>query len=353
MSTGPNEKGTTQDERGTSTSERGTSTAQHRTSLQRLEELDAKPTTSWAIASLANPEVGFKIFAAGTGVFHLLNRESWRAHLLFAPGAGIGVGLPIGKMGKHDVELPSPSFGFDVSYVAFETPRPLAFADFDHMSFRLTVGQIGLIWGYSLTYLTLWKGLAYFGEKIAYVSFEEGAFMLPGGNILHGATILARGSGEVLGKPGVPRIIAPIEDGYLPERLSYIKQDAHEGPAINLPGDMLFDFDSSKLRENNLPELIYLADLLHTRRTYPVIVEGHTDSIGGVKYNRQLSMRRADSVRNWLIARKVYGAKDFQLKAYGETNPIAPNKLPDGSDNPAGRAKNRRVTVRATWTFVR
>jgi len=75
-----------------------------------------------------------------------------------------------------------------------------------------------------------------------------------------------------------------------------------------------------------------------------VIIEiiGHTDSQGSAKYNKTLSEKRAQSVKEKLIS---YGASAKQIKTSGKglTLPIAINKNTDGSDNPVGRAFNRRA----------
>lgn len=73
-------------------------------------------------------------------------------------------------------------------------------------------------------------------------------------------------------------------------------------------------------------------------------IDGHTDSRGGDDYNMVLSQRRADSVKNWLVAAGAVGGVLF-AKGLGESKPIALNENPDGTDNPEGRQKNRRVEI--------
>lgn len=70
-----------------------------------------------------------------------------------------------------------------------------------------------------------------------------------------------------------------------------------------------------------------------------VLLAGYTDSVGSADYNRGLSQRRADAVRDFLISRGVDPAQ-LQTRGFGETHPIAPNTTP------AGRATNRRVELR-------
>ena len=73
-------------------------------------------------------------------------------------------------------------------------------------------------------------------------------------------------------------------------------------------------------------------------------VEGHTDSIGSDAYNQKLSERRAENVASALESGGV-SAEKVTAKGYGKRYPVAPNSNPDGTDNAAGRAKNRRVEV--------
>ena len=78
-----------------------------------------------------------------------------------------------------------------------------------------------------------------------------------------------------------------------------------------------------------------------------VALSGHSDSRGSDGDNRVASRRRAERVRDYLMEKGV-AADRITLVALGETRPIAPNAKEDGSDDPEGRAKNRRVEVRVT-----
>jgi outer membrane protein OmpA-like peptidoglycan-associated protein len=73
-----------------------------------------------------------------------------------------------------------------------------------------------------------------------------------------------------------------------------------------------------------------------------VVLEGYADYIGTQAYNLALSRRRAETVARELIGQGVRRDR-LSIEAYGESRPIAPNKNRDGTDNPAGRARNRRV----------
>ncbi|BBF68242.1 MAG: hypothetical protein C0494_17435 [Sphingobium sp.] len=76
----------------------------------------------------------------------------------------------------------------------------------------------------------------------------------------------------------------------------------------------------------------------------PIILRGHSDSRGADGDNKVASRIRAEKVRDYLVDKGVDKAR-ITLIALGEARPIAPNAKEDGSDDPDGRAKNRRVEV--------
>ena len=78
---------------------------------------------------------------------------------------------------------------------------------------------------------------------------------------------------------------------------------------------------------------------------WPVVLAGHTDSVGNDQANMRASRARAEAVAAWLVERGVDDDR-IEVIAFGEQNPIAPNALPDGSPNEKGRRTNRRVEIR-------
>jgi outer membrane protein OmpA-like peptidoglycan-associated protein len=114
---------------------------------------------------------------------------------------------------------------------------------------------------------------------------------------------------------------------------------------VDLAADVLFAFDSDKLTPAAQADLQDTAKLIRERAKGPVRVEGHTDAIGSQAYNLGLSERRARAVRDALAQLLNDKPTQLSVKGFGASKPIAPNKNPDGSDNPKGRARNRRVTV--------
>ncbi len=110
---------------------------------------------------------------------------------------------------------------------------------------------------------------------------------------------------------------------------------------VSLSGDVLFDFDKSDIRADARPVLSKLASVLQAMPEVPVTIIGHTDAKGDDDYNQRLSQDRAASVEAWLADLGV--ASPFTAEGKGESAPVAPNTREDGSDNPEGRQKNRRV----------
>jgi outer membrane protein OmpA-like peptidoglycan-associated protein len=114
---------------------------------------------------------------------------------------------------------------------------------------------------------------------------------------------------------------------------------------IRLPSDVLFAFGSAELTPAAQQAIAAVDDEIGSGGTGTVTVEGHTDAIGGDGDNQALSERRAAAVRTALEA--VLGSGyQYTAVGFGETQPVAPNTRPDGSDDPDGRALNRRVEVR-------
>lgn len=114
---------------------------------------------------------------------------------------------------------------------------------------------------------------------------------------------------------------------------------------IELSGDILFDFDKWDVRADAAKTLKKVASLIQAYKSPKVTILGHTDSKGDDSYNQKLSERRAESVMTWLVKNGGIEARILTTAGYGETKPVAPNTKPDGSDDPAGRQKNRRVEI--------
>lgn len=116
--------------------------------------------------------------------------------------------------------------------------------------------------------------------------------------------------------------------------------------------NIYFGFDSAYIRKEAALELDKLAQLLEDNPEIKIEMGSHTDSVDDEAYNQRLSQRRAEATVNYLI-KKGIDPKRLVAKGYGESKPIARNTNPDGTDNPAGRQRNRRTEFRILDIGVR
>jgi outer membrane protein OmpA-like peptidoglycan-associated protein len=114
---------------------------------------------------------------------------------------------------------------------------------------------------------------------------------------------------------------------------------------IDLAADVLFDFDQATIKSAAEPTLRHLLTVLQANPGATVAIDGHTDGRGADDYNQKLSNTRAASVKQWLVVHGQADASKIATRGLGKSKPIAPNSKPDGSDDPEGRAKNRRVEI--------
>ena len=111
------------------------------------------------------------------------------------------------------------------------------------------------------------------------------------------------------------------------------------GLVMNLGSDAIeFDFDRAELRPENRELLSRIVGILLSSEGYSLYVYGHTDDVGSADYNLELSERRAEAVRDYLVETGIDGAI-IDTKGYGKSSPRA-----DGIDAES-RAKNRRVEI--------
>jgi outer membrane protein OmpA-like peptidoglycan-associated protein len=107
---------------------------------------------------------------------------------------------------------------------------------------------------------------------------------------------------------------------------------------VTISSDVLFEFDKAALT----PEAVsHLAALTPRLKGGSVQVTGYTDALGTAAYNLGMSRQRAAAVKAEL---QRLGVGQVTARGLGEANPVAPNKIND-KDDPAGRAKNRRVEI--------
>ena len=111
-----------------------------------------------------------------------------------------------------------------------------------------------------------------------------------------------------------------------------------EGIKITFDSGILFDINKTDLQPAAQTNLTNLAVILNKYEDTEVLVEGHTDSTGSEDYNLELSLKRAQSVANYMTGQNVLSTR-FKNMGYGEDQPIMSN------DTKAGRQENRRVEV--------
>ena len=116
-----------------------------------------------------------------------------------------------------------------------------------------------------------------------------------------------------------------------------VKEAAQEGKALELR-DLLFDFAKSALRPDAETELQRIYSGIKGFN-WVIEIGGHTDNVGTEQSNLQLSTRRAQTVRDFLVA-QGYPAEKITFKGYGPSAPIGEN------ETEAGRARNRRVEIK-------
>ena len=112
---------------------------------------------------------------------------------------------------------------------------------------------------------------------------------------------------------------------------------------VTLAADVLFDFDKAILKNEGKTKLDDLAAKVKAINLEVVIAIGHTDSIGADAYNQKLSVRRAESVKAYLVSKGVEPNRIY-TEGKGEKQPVASNKTADG------RQKNRRVEIEVIGT---
>jgi outer membrane protein OmpA-like peptidoglycan-associated protein len=101
-----------------------------------------------------------------------------------------------------------------------------------------------------------------------------------------------------------------------------------------------FTFNSDAIREESEPTLQDIADVLRRHPDWKVLINGHTDGIGMLEYNVELSKRRADAVKTSLVSRHAIDARRLTTWGLGEAYPK------DTNDTLEGRAHNRRVELK-------
>lgn len=121
-----------------------------------------------------------------------------------------------------------------------------------------------------------------------------------------------------------------------------VRDGGEDGPdTMMMSSDVLFAFGSATLADDAVATLAAFGDMADEIAVLEVF--GHTDAIGSESNNLRLGQERAEAVRDWLLSNTAFTEDRIIATGIGEVDPVAPNALDDGADNPEGRAQNRRV----------
>jgi len=147
---------------------------------------------------------------------------------------------------------------------------------------------------------------------------------------------------------------------YPPYKRDAVEPAAGAAGAAGRPDEVIclemvhFDFDKANIKSVYIPVLDKWVAYLRQHPEAYVTIEGHTDSRGSNEYNQRLSERRSRSVFQYFV-KKGIDPRRLEMVGCSELEPIAPNRTPQGLDDPEGRAVNRRVQFRVSkpWTSSR
>jgi outer membrane protein OmpA-like peptidoglycan-associated protein len=140
----------------------------------------------------------------------------------------------------------------------------------------------------------------------------------------------------------LPVLDLTLSDSSLDDSLQ--SEDLGREVRLTLAADVLFDFNKASLTRKARSRIGEVSRRVRAADPAAVRVEGYTDSKGSPAYNLRLSQRRAEAVAG-ALRKSLRGGPSLRTTGRGEQDPVAANTV-DGEDNPRGRAKNRRVTLR-------
>jgi outer membrane protein OmpA-like peptidoglycan-associated protein len=124
----------------------------------------------------------------------------------------------------------------------------------------------------------------------------------------------------------------------LEQELAALKAKETERGLLLTLGDVLFEYNRADLKSGAMQKLYPLITFLQENPTRNVVIEGHTDNIGSDAYNQDLSERRAEAVRDFLLQNGIR-AERVTAQGRGKSYPVASN------DTEVGRQQNRRVEI--------
>ena len=133
--------------------------------------------------------------------------------------------------------------------------------------------------------------------------------------------------------------VQQVIDTYVPPQPSVPGKAKPVPTVIRLDSMSLFDSGRSALKTGSTKLLVNSLVGIKARPGWLIVVSGHTDNTGSQQINQPLSLKRAESVRNWMRDTGDVPESRFAVQGYGESRPVASN------DTPEGRALNRRVEI--------
>jgi outer membrane protein OmpA-like peptidoglycan-associated protein len=151
---------------------------------------------------------------------------------------------------------------------------------------------------------------------------------------------------------GIKKQGEEVQDTIQEETAASISEPQDESQPEHLPADqyyvlnsIMFGFDSYDLDQEAKKEADRILEVLSKYPDIKIELTGHTDAVGNVDYNIQLSDNRARAVADYLIQHGIDPDR-ITTKGIGETEPVAINRYEDGTDSPEGRRLNRHVSIR-------
>ncbi len=147
--------------------------------------------------------------------------------------------------------------------------------------------------------------------------------------------------GEIVPAPA-PAVVAPKAAAPAPAPAP-APAAAPAASKVTYAADAFFDFDKSVLKPAGKAKLDDLVGKVKGINLEVIIAVGHTDSVGSDAYNQKLSVRRAESVKAYLVTKGIEKNRIY-TEGKGEKQPVADNKTKEG------RAKNRRVEIEVVGT---
>ena len=137
--------------------------------------------------------------------------------------------------------------------------------------------------------------------------------------------------------PPKPRAPEPEKPKPAPEKPKPVAEK------VTFAADVLFDFDKAVIKPEGKSKLDDISNKTKGVNLEVVIAIGHADSVGSDAYNQRLSVRRAESVKAYLVSKGIEANRVY-TEGKGEKQPVASNKTAEG------RAKNRRTEIEVIGT---